>query len=116
MARVLIDTDILAAHLRGDRRYDPRQDEIFVSAITRSELVASRGDGGEQIARLLAAVKSIDVDDEIADRAGQIQRQSGTPLTTALVAATAVEHELTLVTLNLFAYRGIGGLQAMAPS
>jgi predicted nucleic acid-binding protein len=104
------------AHLRGERRYDPGQDDVHVSAVTRAELIAGRGTDAVQVARLLAPMSSVDVDKVVADRAGQIQRQSGVSLTTALLVAAAMEHELTLVTLNLFAYRGIAGLHAMAPS
>jgi predicted nucleic acid-binding protein len=116
VARVLVDTDVLAAHLRGDRRYDPGQDEVHVSAISRTELAAGRGTDEAVVARLIDAMKSIDVDKAIADRAGQIQRQGGLSIAAALVAATAMEHELTLVTADLFAYRGIGGLHAASPS
>lgn len=115
MARVLVDTDVLAAHLRGERRYDPVQDEIYVSAITRAELTAGRHADELVVARLVDAMSSIDVDKAIADRAGELQRHSGLSIAAALVAATAMQHELTLVTLNLFAYRGIGDLHAMAP-
>jgi len=116
VARVLIDTDVLAAHLRGERRYDPGHDEVYVSAISRAELTSGRGGDPERIARLLEAMSSLDVDSAIGDRAGRIQLQIDLSLAAALVAATAIEHELTLVTLNLFAYRGIVGLHAMAPA
>lgn len=86
-----------------------------MSAITRSELVAARGYESGLIERLGGAMTTIEVDNYIADRAGSISRVSGVPLNDALIAATAIEHDLTLVTYNLFAYRAIDGLHAMAP-
>jgi predicted nucleic acid-binding protein len=61
-------------------------------------------------------MRSIDVDGSIADRAGSIRRVTGVPLNDALVAATAIEHGLTLVTNNIWSFRGIEGLDATPPS
>lgn len=115
VASVLVDTDVLAAHLRGERRYDPGQDEVYVSAITQAELTAARGSNSGQVGLLLSAVTTIEVGNDIAERAGPIARASGVTLADALIAATAIEHDLTLVTHNLFGFRAIDGLRAMAP-
>ena len=60
-------------------------------------------------------MNEIPVDAAIAERGGGISRQTGTNLGNALIAATALEHNLTLVTRNLWDFKGIEGLQAMAP-
>jgi len=116
VASVLVDTDVLAAHLRGERRYYPSQDEVYVSAISRAELTAARYTDSGHLDRLLDAITTIEVDNDIADRAGSIRRASGVPLNDALIAATAIEHDLTLVTHNLFGFRTIDGLRAAAPT
>jgi predicted nucleic acid-binding protein len=116
VARVLVDTDVLAAHLRGEKRYDPGPDEIYVSTITRAELAAGRHTDDGQVARLIGAMTAIDVDDGIAERAGLIRRSTGVNLSDAIIAATAMEHGLTLVTHNIWSFRGIAGLDAAAPS
>ena len=115
VARILVDTDVLVDHLRGQQRFEAGDDEVHVSAITRAELVAVRGPVEAPISRLLGAMNEIPVDAAIAERGGGISRLTGASLANALIAATALEHDLTLVTRNLWDFRGIDGLQAMAP-
>ena len=113
MARILLDTDILVDHLRGDLRFDPRDDDLHVSTITRAEL--SRAADDARVGRLLGAMKELPIDAAVAERAGRIRRATGARLAAAFIAATALEHELTLVTRNLWDFRGIDGLEAMSP-
>lgn len=115
MARLLVDTDVLVDHLRGQQRFDAGDDEVHVSAVTRAELNAARGTLESPVTRLLDAINEIPVDSAIAQRGGTIRRLTGAPLASALIAATALEHDLTLVTRNLWDFKGIDGLQAMAP-
>jgi predicted nucleic acid-binding protein len=115
VARILVDTDVLVDHLRGQRRFVPADDVVHVSAVTRAELAATLGALESPVVRLLNSMTEIPVDTAIAERGGSIRRQTGAPLASALIAATAVEHDLTLVTRNLWDYKGIAGLNAMAP-
>ena len=96
---------MLADHFRGLRRLEPRDNEVFVSAITRAELLAARHTDAGPVVRLLGTLKEIPVDGIIAARAGGIRIQAGVTLADALIAATAIEHDLTLVTHNLFGFR-----------
>jgi predicted nucleic acid-binding protein len=115
VAQILVDTDVLIDHLRGQRRFVPADDVVHVSAVTRAELAATPGALESPVARLLDAMTEIPVGGAIAERGGSIRRQTGAPLASALIAATALEHDLTLVTRNLWDYKGIAGLVAMAP-
>jgi predicted nucleic acid-binding protein len=115
MAGILVDSDVLADHLRGRRRFEPRNYEVYVSAITRTELLAARHADPVPVGRVLGTFKEIAVDGTIAARAGRIRSQTGVTLADALIAATAIEHDLTLVTHNLFGFRAIDGLRATAP-
>jgi predicted nucleic acid-binding protein len=115
VARILVDADVLLDHLRGQRRFIPADDVVHVSAITRAELAAMTGTIDSPVTRLLDAMTEIPVDAAVAQRGGRIRRLTGAPLANALIAATALEHDLTLVTRNLWEYKGIAGLDAMAP-
>jgi predicted nucleic acid-binding protein len=71
--------------------------------VTHAELWAGVRSGEEDtVADLLAALGSIDVDADIARTAGGFQqrygRSHGVALADALIAATAVQHGLLLVT------------------
>ena len=116
MTRLLLDSDVLVDHLRGQRRIVVGGDELHVSAISRAELFSGRGGEERRVRRLLESMASIPVDDAIAERAGRLRRGTTRRLPDALIAATALEHRLTLVTRNVRDFEGIRGLRIRAPS
>lgn len=99
VADLLVDTDIFIDHLRGARELAPRRHRIHYSVVTRAELFAGSS-VTEATAALLAPFKEIDINRAVAERAGRIRRESGVRLPDALIAATAIEHGLSLVTRN----------------
>jgi predicted nucleic acid-binding protein len=52
------------------------------------------------VSRLLAPFQELPVDRAVAERAGRLRRKKGLRLPDALIAATAIEHDCTLVTRN----------------
>jgi toxin FitB len=99
VADLLVDTDIFIDHLRGAHELTPRRHRLHFSVVTRAELVAGNS-ATDAITALLAPFKEIGVDRAIAERAGRIRRESRVRLPDALIAATALEHGLSLVTRN----------------
>ncbi len=77
----------------------PRRHRLHFSVVTRAELIAGNS-ATDVVTTLLAPFKEISVDRAVAERAGRIQRESGVRLPDALIAATALEHGLSLVTRN----------------
>jgi toxin FitB len=116
VARILLDSDVLVDHLRGRRPLTAGRDELHVSAVTRAELFSGRGSEERRIRRLLEPMTDIPVDTAIAERAGRLMRATGRRLPDALIAATALEHRLTLVTRNIRDFQGIRGLRLRAPT
>jgi predicted nucleic acid-binding protein len=112
--RILVDSDILVDHLRGHRRLVAGSDELHVSTVTRAELFAGRGGEERRIRRLLEPMVDVPVDVAIAERAGRLRRGSSRRLPDALIAATALEHRLTLLTRNVRDFEGIRGLKIRA--
>lgn len=115
VADLLIDTDVFIDHLRGARRLEPRRDRLCYSVVTRCELYAGTTTVEETIDRLLAPFTEIPVDRSIAEHAGRIRRWNGTRIADALIAATAMEHDLTLVTRNIRDFRNLTGLRVQTP-
>ncbi len=116
MAKTLVDSDVLVDHLRGHRRFERGEDDLHVAAVTRAELFSGRGTQEPRVRKLLASMTDLPIDVAIAERAGWIRRQSPVRLPDALIAATAIEHRLTLVTRNVRDFASIKGLKMRAPA
>jgi hypothetical protein len=99
VADLLLDTDIFIDHLRGANELRPGRHRLHYSVITRAELVAGNT-ATETVNLLLSPFREIPVNRVVAERAGRVRRESGARLPDALIAATALEHGLSLVTPN----------------
>jgi predicted nucleic acid-binding protein len=107
---LLVDTDVCIDHLRGARPLRANAGTIAYSVITRSELFAGRTNEA-RVEEFLAPFREIAVDRSIAERAGRLRRGSALRTPDALIAATAIEHGLELVTRNLRDFKDIRGLK-----
>ena len=113
---LLIDSDILIDHLRKERKaLDFLDTEIekgrllFLSVISRAEVYAGIRKGEEEIVSgLFVIITPINVDAAIADKAGEYLRKYSKShalnIGDAIIAATAGEMELSLVTRNVKHY------------
>jgi hypothetical protein len=116
MTRILVDTDILVDHLRGHRRFAPGKDAVHVSSVTRAELFAGRGTEEGRVRRLLEPFAELPVDRSVAERAGRLRRASDIGMADALIAATAMQHRLTLLTRNAGDFASVARLRVRVPS
>ena len=110
MADLLLDTDIFIDHLRGTAAIKAARHRLHYSVITSAELFAGNT-ATNLVALLLAPFREITVDRAIAERAGRVAREFGVRLPDAVIAATALEHELGLVTRNLKHFDPVRGLR-----
>ncbi len=108
---VLVDTDILIDHLRGARRFTAAASDMGISVVTRAELYAGKRVDERRVDLLLARFREFPIDRSIAESAGRLCRSTGIPMPDALVAATALEHGLVLLTRNLRHFERVAGLQ-----
>lgn len=81
MADVLVDTDVFIDHLRGARELEAGRHRLHCSVVTRAEL--------------------------FAERAGRIRREHGTRLPDALIAASAIQSGLSVMTRDVEGFDGI---------
>lgn len=112
MSDYLLDTNILILCFRKTEGYRElldtlaKDDTLYVSAITRLEIVRGMRDHEKKATfDLLDSLETIDVTIEIADKAGELirlWRTKGVILgdADAVIAATALNHGLALVTTN----------------
>ena len=113
MSDYLLDTNILILHLRG--RSDitallakwAATSTLFISVVTRTEILAGmRPHETTRTMALLNSLTSIAVDEAIADEAGRLiyqyaRRNIRLSFPDTLIAVTALQHNLTLVTTNV---------------
>ncbi len=115
VAELLLDTDVLVDHLRGARALTLRT-PAWYSVITRCELFAGRGTDEQRVRMLLATFTEIDLDRAIAERAGRVRRETAIRTPDAVIAATAIEHDLELVTRNHRDFARVAGLRLRDPA
>jgi predicted nucleic acid-binding protein len=65
----------------------------------------------ELVTILLAPFRELSVGRAEAERAGRLRRESGVRLADALIAATAIEHKLSLFTRNRSHFSSVPGLR-----
>lgn len=125
---MLVDSDVLIAHLRGaeavrdllvaTRRSSKR---ITASVVTCAEIAGGmRSAARGAVASLFSALDLVGVDRAIAHRSGELQRtyrrsHTGIGLADTLIAATAQVIGADLATLNVRHFPMFTGLQAPFP-
>ena len=112
--RLLLDTNILLLHLSENILSSaPKETEFYISTITVAEALRYPGLGDDDIRSLIdlmSIMTSVSVDNTIAQRAGEIGRTRSTRLPDLLIAATALEWNLTLITKNIKDFKNIPSL------
>lgn|SRR3990172_5139115 len=123
--RILIDTSALIAHLRGRMNLDRivgERDELYISAISLYELEygATRAGRSSDLSQFQQALQPIvlPMGKAEAQRAARLNgalarknQQIGPQ--DALIAATALQNNLSLLTLNVEEFKRVPGLDLM---
>jgi predicted nucleic acid-binding protein len=117
VTRALLDTDVLIDHLRGSRRLELSEAVPlpFISVVTRCELFAGQDVDEAALRALLAGFEEVAIDRAIAERGGRIRRETGISLPDALIAASALEHGLAVLTRNRRHFERVTGLEVSGP-
>lgn len=120
MADLLLDTNTLISHLRKRASVTDfllrwgQRDNLFISVVTRAEILAGMRPNEEPVTmELLRALSNLPVTPAVADRAGRLiyaaaRRGVQTSFPDALIAATALEHDLIVVTTNVRHFGELG--------
>lgn len=94
------------------------QGDFSVSNVTRLEVMGYWRNSDAEFARFALffdAVHVFAVSSEIIDLAIQLRRQKNMGLADAIIAATALRHQLPLVTHNIRDFQRIEGLELIDP-
>jgi len=111
---ILLDTGALIDDMRGYRHLEVRS-HMSVSVVTRTELYGGHERNEPAVEALLGRMSELEVDRNIARMAGRIQRNNGLKMADALIAATALEHRLPLMTRNRRHFERVDGLALHDP-
>jgi predicted nucleic acid-binding protein len=114
-AEILVDTDVLIDHLRGERRLRADGRPLGISVVSRCELFAGR-DEPERLRRFLWPMIEMPIDAAIAELAGMTRRNTGIAAPDALIAATALTHRIPLMTRNRRHFDRVAELRVVAPA
>ncbi|WP_417563442.1 type II toxin-antitoxin system VapC family toxin [Microbacterium sp.] len=119
---ILVDSDVLIAHLRGDERAHAwlgaarREGDLLTSVVTVAEITGGmRSAERRPVSQLLSMLHPIPITELIARQAGDLMRRyrrshSGIGLGDYLIAATAQTQSLELATLNVRHFPMFAGL------
>jgi predicted nucleic acid-binding protein len=114
VADVLVDTDVFIDHLRGAFELKPGRNRLHYSVVTRAELFAGNS-ATDLVTRLLGPFRELTVDRVVAERAGRIVREFQLRMPDALIAATALESRLSVMTRNRKDFDKVRGLRIRTP-
>jgi len=125
MTRYLVDTNILIYYLAGALPEDTKptvdkilQESFNISIITRIELLGWKGhtDEGRTIARhLLDCSRCLPLTDPLAEETITIRYAASISIPDAVIAASALSIDATLVTRNEKDFAGVAGLTIFNP-
>ena len=101
---------VFVDHLRGAVELKADRHRLHYSVVTRAELFAG-GPATNLVSTLLGPLREVVVDRAVAERAGRIRREAGIRLPDALIAATALQHDLQLASRDRRDFDAVRGLR-----
>ena len=126
MNRYIFDTDILINHLRHyenigvviERLNLPDNSKLyFISIITKLEVLSGKSLRNSKVREeanlLLSQFESLEVSDSIIEIASDLRRELGLKIADAIIAAAAINRELTLITRNIKHFQNISRLDLL---
>ena len=123
MSKVLIDTSIIIDYLRQkDKKKTTlfqlvqKNDELFASILTHAESYAGksiweRKDAQEALEILFSNITILPLEENLSKNAGKISARNNVDIVDAIIAATAISHNLPLITLNIKDFEKIDGIK-----
>ena len=125
MKKVLLDTSVIIDFIR---RKDKENTLLFslskkgyklhISILTHTELYSGKSvwrsiEAEQDLEKLFYGMQILPLETEISKKAGEIRAKNNTTIIDAIISATAINHGLSLATLNLKNFEDIKGLNLL---
>lgn len=123
MKKILLDTSIIIDFLRKKEKEKTlffslikANFESFISIITHTELYAGKSvweskNAQQELEILFSGLKILPLEVQISEIAGQIRVKYDVNLLDAIIAATALVHDIELATFNVRDFKRIKGVK-----
>lgn len=123
VSKLLIDTSVIIDFFRVKNKLDTlltkivqSNEDLYASIITHTELYAGRSiwsneNAKQELEALLSGITVIALEKQISRRAGEIKAENNIDLIDAIIAATAIDQKMELVTLNLKDFKNVKTLK-----
>ena len=124
ISEFLIDTNILIYHTKGAENTIDfihrviTQKSFNISIITKIEFLGWNRhtfDSFEKCKRLIEFSNIYSIDEDIANKAIELKREANIRLADAVIAATAIVHNLKLATRNVVDFKSIKEIEIVNP-
>lgn len=129
MNQVLIDTSVLIDFLRQKRKqetifaalvmsekYQPLIAMVTVAELYGGQSVWKSVRTRKELESMLSGIEAMPLTPSIAKRAGNLRATQGIPILDALIGATAIEHDIPVLTLDIADFKKIKGLKLFSLS
>ena len=122
MKKVILDTSVVIDFVRRKDKENtllfnlPKNGyKLHISILTHTELYSGKRvwnsiEAEQDLEKLFYGMHILPLETEISKKAGKIREQNNTTIIDAIIAATAINHRLSLATLNLKDFEDIEGL------
>ncbi len=122
MKKVILDTSVVIDFVRRKDKENtllfnlPKNGyKLHISILTHTELYSGKRvwnsiEAEQDLEKLFYGMHILPLETEISKKAGKIRAQNNTTIIDAIIAATAINHRLSLATLNLKDFEDIEGL------
>ncbi len=123
MKKILLGTSILIDFIRRNNkentllvRFTKEGYHLYVSILTHTEIYAGRSVWEntavrQEAEKLFSGMEIMPLEKGISEKAGEIKAFYATTLTDAIIAATALVHDITLATFNVKDFEKIKGIR-----
>jgi toxin FitB len=119
--KYLIDTNVLIEYVSNVLPIESRQfveskinEDFNISVINRIE-VLGHNSSTKDLEQFLNLANVIQLSEQIADKTIRIRKSRRMKLPDAIIASTALEHNLTIISRNVKDFEGIPNLEVINP-